>query len=1353
MISINQMDTNSQKQKASKPEIILVLGMHRTGTSAITNLISSLDYDAGDNLMPADSDNKKGYWEDLDIYNLNNEILSFLFLTWEKREALNYRKINILGDIVWEKFSNRAKSIVNKKLNLSDKIIIKDPRFSILLPFWKIIFKQLHVNTKYVISLRNPFDVAQSLKKRNGFPIEKSIQLWSYYYNCCITDIPNSSLVLNFEELSNDDEGIKKKIIKFIGGDSDQKGNLNTEKIIDHSLIHHQSSRKDFTEFTSQFPIVVKAYNEIKKVELIKAPDSSQFIIKQDQPSIIKKGTNHTSSLFYSFESTEHPEKAKFSQCNHTDGEVNLTFNIESQSFLDHFNLFLCDKPCFVKIDSIKIITNEADFKVTKLHSNAIYHHNNSFIFGTNTPEIKFSLPKPLDIIKVELKGEVFTSSIALASFIIPVLQYSIDLQKTKKSAIQQEVKQKQEQIKLVTEQNESFQLKINRLNTEVTETTIKNIQLTEKSNYLNDKIESEIEFRNKLEVQYELLAKLLKTEQQKSADKEVQFLKANNKVNKLIQKIHAIKSENDNLYQINQTLLIHNDEILKKEAENKILRNQLKTQLEDQSKIEEDFASEQKKSEYLYSLKLENETEIIRLKIEEERLLKEISHIKKSASWIITWPFRVIASVLISPFIFAKKLKDDFVFGIELLKREGIKTFFFRLWWYMRGKRLNEDIYLKKNKKNTTLKIKESGDTTIPFKLPTFKNPLVSIIIPVYNQWNYTYNCIKSILENTTDVTYEVIVGDDVSTDETKNISKIIENVKVIHNKKNLKFVLNNNNAAKYAKGQYLIFLNNDTVVHANWLKPIVKLFENDEKVGIVGSKLVYPDGRLQEAGGIIWNDASGWNFGRLDDPEKPEYNYVRETDYVSGASLMITRKLWDELNGFDEHFAPAYYEDTDIAFRAREAGFLVKYQPLSVITHFEGISNGKVLTEGLKKYQVNNAIKFNERWSERLQKEQYPNAKNVFLAKDRSRDKKQVLVIDHYVPHFDKDAGSRSTYSYLCLLLKMGFKVTFIGDNYFKHEPYTSILQQKGVEVIYGNYYARNNQNWLKENSHYFHFVFLHRMHIAPKYVDIIRKHSKAKLFYIGHDLQFVSSKRKFEITNDKLFLEESQKFKTIETILFNTVDVICPFSTYEAPFIEKLVPQKEVQTLPVFFYEQVPERKTNFEQRKDILFVGGFGHPPNVDAIIWFVYEILPHIKKQLTDVKLYVVGSKPTEEVLALSNDDIVITGFVSDEELENYYQQCRVAVLPLRVGAGVKGKLLEACYYQIPTVITTVASEGIPAIENHCYIEDDATKFAKKTIELYKNHLLWEEQSKLGKQLIENNYTEKATRKIFENILK
>jgi GT2 family glycosyltransferase/ubiquinone/menaquinone biosynthesis C-methylase UbiE len=627
------------------------------------------------------------------------------------------------------------------------------------------------------------------------------------------------------------------------------------------------------------------------------------------------------------------------------------------------------------------------------------------------------------------------------------------------------------------------------------------------------------------------------------------------------------------------------------------------------------------------------------------------------------------------------------------------------------------------------------------------FDNPLVSIIIPVYNQWDYTYSCLKSIYENTIGIPYEIIIADDVSNDETVNINEYVDNITVIRNDKNLGFLLNCNNAAKKARGKYIHFLNNDTNVQKDWLKYLVDLIENDKTIGIVGSKLVYKDGKLQEAGGIIWKDASGWNYGRLDDPEKPEYNYVKEVDYISGASILIRKDLWCEIGGFDDRYVPAYFEDADLAFEVRKRGYKVVYQPKSVVVHFEGVSHGKDTKSGVKSYQIKNKEKFIVKWKDVLEKDHFENGENVFWARDRSKDKKTILVIDHYVPHYDKDAGSRCTYSYLKLFAEMGFKVIFLGDNFYRHEPYTSELQEKGIEVLYGNWYSRNIKEWIKKNNKFIDYVYLNRPHISIKYVDFLKINTNAKIIYFGHDLHYLREIRNYEIEKNRELLKSSAKWKEIEFELFNKADVIYVVSCYEEQLLKKEFPNKTIRTIPVYIFDNKQDVVNPYENREDILFVGGFNHKPNIDAVLWFVKDIFPRILNKYPAVKFYVVGSNPPETIRQLQTNNIIVTGFVTDEELQNLYNHCKLVVVPLRFGAGVKGKVVEAMYYQVPIVTTSIGAEGLSNIEDFIIIEDKPEDFAEKVIKIYHNKEEWTRLSQGSYNYVLNTFSTKAALEI------
>ena len=615
--------------------------------------------------------------------------------------------------------------------------------------------------------------------------------------------------------------------------------------------------------------------------------------------------------------------------------------------------------------------------------------------------------------------------------------------------------------------------------------------------------------------------------------------------------------------------------------------------------------------------------------------------------------------------------------------------------------------------------------------QLPSGKTrPLVSIILPAYNQVAYTYACVRSIIEHTNfeETPYEVILADDVSTDATAQIGKFIRGMVICRNTENQGFLKNCNQAAKKALGEYIFFLNNDTKVTDGWLSSLVSLMERDPRIGMAGSKLIYPDGRLQEAGGIIWSDASGWNYGRLDDPAKPEYNYVKEVDYISGAAIMIRKQLWEEIGGFDERFAPAYCEDSDLAFEVRRHGKLVVYQPQSVVVHFEGVSNGTdVNGTGLKKYQLVNQEKFKEKWKAELQ-EQSKNTgnPNPFAARERSQKKPCVLYVDHYVPTWDKDAGSKTTYQYIRMLLEKGWQVKFLGDNFLHEEPYSTELQQMGVEILYGETMQRGIWDWIRKNQEYIDIAYLNRPHITIKYIDFLRNNTDIKCIYYGHDLHFMRLMREYELDGDIRTKREADYWKSIEFSVMSKADMSYYPSELEVEAIHAVDPKIKVKAITAYVWENfLSGINQDYAKREGLLFVGGFAHPPNADGILWFAEKIFPKIREQRPDIRLYVAGSKATPEVKALGEkpeeSGVEVLGFVSDEELAALYQKTKITVVPLRYGAGVKGKVVEALYNGSVIVTTSVGAEGIPdASEVLATVNENDSDIHEKTAETEQN---------------------------------
>ncbi len=666
------------------------------------------------------------------------------------------------------------------------------------------------------------------------------------------------------------------------------------------------------------------------------------------------------------------------------------------------------------------------------------------------------------------------------------------------------------------------------------------------------------------------------------------------------------------------------------------------------------------------------------------------------------------------------KKLIKKFVFSLQ---EEGWKSALKKM------KRKIVKILTGKSSSEFEEQVIESAKLAEPrpLEIASSDDPLVSIIIPVYNQFAYTFNCLESLSVNlSSDLAYEIIIVNDASTDDTlEQLATLVKGIKVLTNAENSGFIRSCNYGASQAKGQYLYFLNNDTRILENCLESLLKLIVNNPQVGAVGSKLIYANSKQQEAGGIIWNSADGWNYGRLDSPDEPEYNYVRPVDYCSGASLLVPTELFKQLGGFSQDFIPAYYEDTDLCFAIRELGYQVLYQPQSNVIHYEGITSGTDLSSGIKQYQVINQTKFREKWSKVLTKHLDNDANNVPKAARRLQGNPTILVIDSYVPLYDRESGCVRLLNILKLLLNLGYLVIFFPDNGYPEQPYTSVLQQLGIEVIYGTAQRYNLEEKLIKYLPLIDGVWLCRPELCDKYMDLIRLKTKAPIIYDTIDLHFLRLKRQKDYL-DPSYQNTSWSWETyqkLELNYANQAEATVVVTEDEKQVLSSLG-VKNVWVIPNIHEEISLSEKVAFDQRSGLVFIGSYNHPPNIDAVKWLCLEIMPLVWASRPDITVNLLGSNLKDEVKELANDQVIVTGYVP--EVEPYFQKSRVFVAPLRFGAGMKGKIGQSLSLGLPTITTRIGAEGMGLIDHQdVLIADTAEEFAQAVIELYDNRELWQ----------------------------
>ncbi len=637
---------------------------------------------------------------------------------------------------------------------------------------------------------------------------------------------------------------------------------------------------------------------------------------------------------------------------------------------------------------------------------------------------------------------------------------------------------------------------------------------------------------------------------------------------------------------------------------------------------------------------------------------------------------------------------------------------------------------------------------------LPVAQAPVVSILLVLHNRAELTLPCVRSLADGAS-CPFEVVIVDNASTDQTPALLNRVDGATVIHNDANLGFVLACNQAARAARGEFLLFLNNDAQLMPGAVDSAMDTLRSSGDVGAVGGKVILLDGSLQEAGSIVWNDGSCLGYGRGDSPSAPPYNFVRDVDYCSGAFLLTRRALFERAGGFDETFQPAYYEETDYCLSLWQAGRRVVYDPGAAVLHYEFGSSEPGEPRAATQLQLGHRRILAHKHAAWLASKYQASAANQLWARSARVGERRALFIDDRVPHPSLGSGLPRAREILLSLQQAGYFVTFYPLNK-PAEAWDSVYADipKTVEVMLDHGGAKLAA-FLSERQGYYGAIVASRPHNFTALQYLIDQHpdwfSHTRIIYDAEAIYAYRGVAQRRLRGETVTDAELEELVEQEIALARGAHaVICVSDVECARFAAR--GYRRVYKLG---HALTPEPTPNpFEARDGVLFVGGIlnDRTPNADAVYWFVDEILPILRRQLDrPVAFTVAGPNESRQLAQRTGHQARVTGEVAD--LTPYYDGARVFVAPTRFAAGIPLKVYEAAARGVPVVCTSLLASQLGWRHGQeLLVADDAASFAAQCARLCADRDLWESIRANALQRVSVECSREAFQKTVEEIL-
>jgi GT2 family glycosyltransferase/glycosyltransferase involved in cell wall biosynthesis len=637
-----------------------------------------------------------------------------------------------------------------------------------------------------------------------------------------------------------------------------------------------------------------------------------------------------------------------------------------------------------------------------------------------------------------------------------------------------------------------------------------------------------------------------------------------------------------------------------------------------------------------------------------------------------------------------------------------------------------------------------------IPLRLASgvSDRPVVSVIIPVCHRLNDPIACLDSIATHPPAVPIEVIVIDGRLGNEVDSSLAERGDIRYLRIAHDLGVVIAANRGAALARGDLVFFLSQDSRVLDGWLDASMAIASRIPETGLVGSQLLFPNGRVKEAGRIVGDDGWARRYGLQDDSRAPELGFVRDADAFSCAALLIRRVLLDDVGGFDPGYTCLDVAATDVSFAAQARGYRVIYQPGSqVVQSTESLADPEA-SGGAKACEDPDCRRFSAKWRAMLSVHARSDGPSERLEADR-RPRARMLIIDACTPMPDRDSGSIDLFNYLHVLVSLDYRVTFMPADLLYAGPYTRDLQNLGVECLYSPF-ASSVENVIRARGDEFDVVMLMRLAQGSRYLKRVRVMCpRAKVIFNTVDLHYLREERRASTQTGIPRSSAARRMKQQELEVVRRADTTIVISPIERELLAKEVPAARLHVVPLL--REIPGRGPGYKGRCGILFIGGFRHPPNADAILWFCAQIWPIVRRRLPEIELSIVGSYPSAEVLGLKGNGVEVLGYV--EDIEPLFARVRLTIAPLRYGAGLKGKVVTSLSYGVPCVVTPTAAEGLE-LENGqgIRVATEPDTFAAAIVQLYEAEDEWDRCSLAGLRAVTERFSVGANRPRIMNVL-